>query len=302
MSNVSLKLRENQQCECTIRCMTTRINTSNAWAVYLFLLFSLACGTSANSSSSISEKVSLEEFTSFELRERIASGVTTVLVPIGGTEQNGPHMAIGKHNVRVKYLAELIAMKLGNAIVAPVISYVPEGSIFPPAAHMRFSGTISISDATFASILESTAKSFKQHGFHDIFFLGDHGGYQKVMVQTTAKINKEWAQDTKYRAYGLTAYYEAAQAPFQQALRSKGYSDAEIGTHAGLSDTSLMLAIDKSLVRADLLAQGAKTSPVDGVYGDPRKSTADLGQIGVQIIVDKTVQAIKYAIQQRAAH
>ena len=283
-----------------MRCMKIRHGTTKVWVSCLLSLFALACGPRANAGSTPAEKVSLEGFTSFELRESVASGVTTVLVPIGGTEQNGPHMAIGKHNVRVKYLAEQVAKKLGNAIVAPVISYVPEGSIFPPAAHMRFSGTISISDAAFESILNSTAKSFKQHGFHDIVFLGDHGGYQKIMVQAATKINKEWANDTQYRAYGLTAYYEAAQAPFRQALRSKGYSDAEIGTHAGLSDTSLMLAIDKSLVRADLLAQGAKTSPADGVYGDPRKSTADLGQIGVQIIVDKTVQAIEYAIQQRA--
>lgn len=281
--------------------MKTRSGIANIWACCLLSLFALAWGTGAKAGSSTTEKVSLEELTSFELRARVASGATTVLVPIGGTEQNGPHMAIGKHNVRVKYLAEQIAKKLGNAIVAPVLAYVPEGSIFPPAAHMRFSGTISISDDAFESVLMSTARSFKQHGFHDIVFLGDHGGYQKIEVQAAAKINKEWAKDIKCRAYGLTAYYEAAQAPFQQILRSKGYTDAEIGTHAGLSDTSLMLAIDKSLVRAELLAQGAKTSPADGVYGDPRKSTPELGQIGVQIIVDQTVQAIKSAIQQRAA-
>ena len=246
-------------------------------------------------------KVFLEDLTSFELRERVAHGATTVLVPIGGTEQNGPHMAIGKHNVRVRFLAGQIAKKLGNAVVAPVMAYVPEGSIFPPAAHMRFSGTISISEAAFESILESTAKSFKQHGFHDIVFLGDHGGYQKNEVHAAEKINRAWASDAQYHAYGLTAYYEASQAPFIQVLRGKGFSDAEIGTHAGLADTSLMLAIDKSLVRADLLAEGAKTKPADGVYGDPRKSTAELGQIGVQIIVDRSVQAIQDAIKQRAA-
>ncbi len=244
--------------------------------------------------------VFLEDLTSFELRDKLAKGTTTVLVPIGGTEQNGPHMALGKHNVRVRALAGQIAQRLGNAVVAPVIAYVPEGSIFPPVAHMRFTGTISISDATFESMLESTAKSFKQHGFHDVVFLGDHGSYQKNEVRAAEKVNKEWAADPKCRAYGLTAYYEAAQAPFIQTLRNKGYSDAEIGTHAGLADTSLMLAIDKSLVRTDLLAEGAKTGPSDGVYGDPRKSTVELGQTGVQIIVEKSVQAIQKALQQRA--
>jgi creatinine amidohydrolase/Fe(II)-dependent formamide hydrolase-like protein len=211
-------------------------------------------------------------------------------------------MALGKHNVRVKVLAGQIAQKLGNAIVAPVLAYVPEGAIFPPVAHMRFSGTISISDATFESILESTARSFKQHGFHDVVFLGDHGGYQKSELKAAEKINKEWAADPRFRALALTAYYEASQAPYIQALRVKGFSDAEIGTHAGLADTSMMLAIDKSLVRMDLLAEGAKTSPADGVYGDPRKSSAELGQIGIRSIVDRSVQAIQEAVKQHASH
>lgn len=246
-----------------------------------------------------SNAVYIEDLTSFELREKVANGTTTVLIPIGGTEQNGPHMALGKHNVRVKFLAGQIAQHLGNAVVAPVLAYVPEGTIYPPVAHMRFTGTISISDAAFESILESTARSFKQHGFHDVVFLGDHGGYQKSEVQAAEKINKEWAADTKCRAYGLTAYYEASQAPFVKLLRAKGFSDAQIGTHAGLSDTSLTMAIDKSLVREELLAEGAKTSPADGVYGDPRKSSVELGQIGIQVIVEKSVQAIQEAIKKR---
>jgi creatinine amidohydrolase/Fe(II)-dependent formamide hydrolase-like protein len=263
-------------------------------------LLSLFHGATAFAAGAALSSVYLEDLTSFELRAAVAQGATTVLVPIGGTEQNGPHMALGKHNVRVKALAGQIAQKLGNTIVAPVLAYVPEGSIFPPAAHMRFSGTLSISDATFESILESTAKSFKQHGFHDVVFLGDHGGYQKSEVRAATKINREWAADGRFRALALTDYYEASQVPFIQTLRAKGYTDAEIGTHAGLADTSMMLAIDKSLVRMDLLAQGAKTGPSDGVYGDPRKASAELGQAGIRSIVDRSVQAIQDSFKQHA--
>ncbi|MEO7031112.1 MAG: creatininase family protein, partial [Herbaspirillum sp.] len=70
--------------------------------------------------------VYIEQMTSPELRDRIAAGTTTILVPIGGTEQNGPHMVLGKHNVRASVLAGQIAQRLGNAVVAPVVSYVPE--------------------------------------------------------------------------------------------------------------------------------------------------------------------------------
>ena len=137
--------------------------------------------------------VQLEALTSTELRQRIAGGTTTVLVPIGGTEQNGPHMVLGKHNRRAEVLAERIAGKLGHAVVAPVVAYVPEGSITPPAQHMRWAGTISIPEAAFEAMLEGAARSFRQHGFRDVVLLGDHGGYQASLQRVAAKMNREFA-------------------------------------------------------------------------------------------------------------
>ena len=255
---------------------------------------------SALSHAQTSDSVFLEDLTSTELKARIAAGSHTVLVPIGGTEQSGPHIALGKHNVRAKYLAGEIARKLGNTVVAPVLPYVPEGTIFPPVAHMRFTGTLSIPDATFESILDYTARSLRQHGFTDIFFLGDHGGYQKVERAAADQINRAWAADPRFHAYALTAYYEASQAPYIQFLRSKGYSDTEIGLHAGLSDTSLMMAVDKSMVRPDRFSDGAKVGLAGGVYGDPSRSTSELGRAGLQIIIDHSVRAVQDALQHHA--
>jgi len=240
--------------------------------------------------------VAIEAMTSPELKARIAAGATTVLVPIGGTEQNGPHMVLGKHNVRARVLSEEIARKLGNAVVAPVIAYVPEGSITPPAAHMRFTGTLTIPESTFESLLEATARSFKQHGFHDVFFLGDHGGYQKNEQRVADKLNREWARDPSCRVHALLDYYDVTQTAFVDALRKKGFSPAEIGTHAGLNDTSLTLAVDPSLVRQDVLAApGTQLDAAHGVHGDPRRASADLGQVGVQQIVTTSVAAIQRA-------
>src|SRR5574341_2062729 len=101
------------------------------------------------------DTVFLEELTWTELRDLIQSGTTTIILPTGGTEQNGPHMALGKHNVRVKGLAEKIARTLGNALVAPVLAYVPEGRLSPPTGHMRFPGTITVPDEVFQKVLES---------------------------------------------------------------------------------------------------------------------------------------------------
>jgi creatinine amidohydrolase/Fe(II)-dependent formamide hydrolase-like protein len=235
----------------------------------------------------------LDDLTTSELRERIAAGATTVLVPIGGTEQSGPYIALGKHNVRARLLAGQIAQRLGNTLVAPVISYVPEGSIHPPAGHMRFAGTISIPDGAFEAMLEGTVRSLKQHGVREVFLLADHGGYTRNLEHVATRLNREWAKDPSCHVHALPEYYQAASTGFGALLKKRGFSDAEVGVHAGLADTSLTLALDKSLVRADLLKQAAKPAAQEGVNGDPRRATAELGQLGVQLIVDDSVAAIR---------
>ncbi|HKX41365.1 MAG TPA: creatininase family protein [Burkholderiaceae bacterium] len=236
----------------------------------------------------------IEELTWTELRDRVAAGATTVIVPVGGTEQSGPHMVLGKHNVRAHVLAGRIASKLGNALVAPVLAYVPEGSITPPTAHMRFPGTITISDATFEALLESTARSFRQHGFRTVVFIGDHGGYQKSLEKVAAKLDREWrAAPTPCRAVALLEYYRVTQSAFVAALKARGHSAEEIGTHAGLADTALSLAIDPALVHPSGMPSDPKSFAREGVYGDPRRATAELGRIGVEQIVDASVAAIR---------
>ena len=243
--------------------------------------------------------VFLEDLTWTELRDRIAAGATTVLVPIGGTEQSGPQMALGKHNQRVKVIAGRIAQKLGNAVVAPTIAYVPEGAVEPPAGHMRFAGTISISEAAFEALLEGAARSFRQHGFREIVLLGDHGGYQKSLERVAAKLNREWAARPGAKVIALVDYYRVSQIDFVEALKAKGFSVDEIGTHAGLADTALTLAIDPAMVRADALATAAKAGPREGVHGDPRRATAELGQIGIALQVERSVQVIRDAARAR---
>jgi creatinine amidohydrolase len=195
-------------------------------------------------------------------------------------------------------LSERIAVSLGNALVAPVIAYVPEGNLSPPSGHLRFPGTIGVPEAAFETILEYAARSFKLHGFKDIVFLGDHGGYQANEKNVAKKLNREWAS-SNVRAHAVTQYYDAAQIDFARILGSQGFTLSEIGTHAGLSDTSLMLALDPSLVREDRLSSGAKFGSGDGVYGDPTKASARLGMLGVDAIVSQTVAAVKSAVSQR---
>jgi creatinine amidohydrolase len=260
-------------------------------------LLLLACSGAAGVEPARS--VYLEDLTWTELRDDIRAGKTTVIVPIGGTEQSGPLMALGKHNVRARFLAGRIAESLGNALVAPVIAYVPEGSIEPPAGHMRFAGTISIPEGAFETMLEYAARSFRRHGFRDIVLIGDHGGYQKSLVKVAAKLNREWAA-APVRVHAVEDYYQAAVGgDYVAALRRDGFSDAEIGSHAGVADTSLMLAIDPRLVRGDRLRDATSLGPAEGVQGDPRRASAAAGQRGVDLIVARTRAAIEKDVQHR---
>ncbi len=242
------------------------------------------------------ESVFLEDLTWTEVRDATSAGKTTIIIPVGGTEQNGPHMVLGKHNARVKLLAGRIAAALGNALVAPVLAYAPEGQSSPPTGHMRFPGTITIPENVFEEILQASARGFRLHGFKDVVFIGDHGGYRKAMAAAAASLNREWAK-TSVRAHAIEEYYTASDKEFAQYLKGKGFSDAEIGTHAGLADTSLALAVDPSLVRADLLK--APKGKADGVYGDPARATAELGKAGLDLIVERTVAAIRKATSRR---
>jgi creatinine amidohydrolase/Fe(II)-dependent formamide hydrolase-like protein len=236
--------------------------------------------------------VYIEDFTWTELRGLIAAGQTTAIIPIGGTEQNGPHMAIGKHNVRVRLLAGKIAAGLGSALVAPVLPYVPEGEIDPPTGHMRFPGTITAPRDAFAKVIEYAARSLARHGFRDIVLLGDHGSYQKDLAAVATRLDRDWAK-TPVRVHAIQEYYGASTHGFAQLLEGQGYKAAEIGTHAGLADTSLTMALDPSLVRGDRLHSG------EGDNGDPSRASATLGAPGVALIVSNTIEAIRRATARR---
>lgn len=261
-------------------------------------LLCLAAITATPALAEPPDTVRLEELTWTELRALVQAGKTTIIVPIGGTEQNGPHMALGKHNARVHALADRIARALGNALVAPVIAYVPEGGLSPATGHMRFPGTITVPDDVFQRVLESAARSVRLHGFRDVVFLGDHGSTQAAEKAVAARLNREW-RAAGGRVHAVEEYYRAATTGFRELLKARGYRDEELGNHAALPDTSLTLALEPRLVRADALRAERAPGADTGVEGDPRRASAELGHLGVDLIVDRTVAAIRDSTTRR---
>jgi len=234
------------------------------------------------------DSVFLEELTWMEARDAIAAGKTTVIIPTGGTEQNGPHMALGKHNYLVKYKAGAIAKQLGNALVAPVVAYVPEGDIDPPTGHMRFTGTITTPEDVFAKVLEYAARSFKQHGFLDVALVGDSGGNQAGQQLVAAALNKEWAA-TNVRVHHITSYYPGRGDDW---VVSQGVSAADVGSHAGTHDTSSLMYLNPSMLRFDRMGPG-KSGDGQGHVGNPAKATALFGRHILEMQVEDAVKQIQ---------
>jgi creatinine amidohydrolase len=189
-------------------------------------------------------------------------------------------MVLGKHNRRVALLAERIAVRLGDALVAPVVAYVPEGAIEPPTEHMRWPGTLSVPAPAFEAMLEAAARSLRRAGFSQVVLLGDHGGYRASLERVARRVPGVLVPPE---------YYRAATDDFARALRAQGFGAAEIGSHAGLADTALTLALDATLVRLPIGAPQAG----DGTSGDARRATAALGQAAVEHLVTATAAAIE---------
>lgn len=261
-----------------------------AFRYWIAVLAFSVCAGEAAAQDKPGDSYYLEDLTWQEVAARMATGTHSIIIPTGGTEQNGPHIAIGKHNWIVAYTSGQIARTLGNALAAPVLAYVPEGSINPPQGHMLFPGTISVSDKAYAGILEDTARSFKQHGFRYIFFLGDSGGNQEAQVSVAGKLSKEWAAD-KVVVASLDQYYADEKAvAFVKGSKLGGDPSA----HAGFMDAAEVMAAHPGGVRQDKLVHYyAKDATTTGAVGDPSGATPAYGQKLLQMKVDAGVAQIR---------
>jgi creatinine amidohydrolase/Fe(II)-dependent formamide hydrolase-like protein len=237
------------------------------------------------------QSVFIEDLTSPEIRDRIKAGATTAIIPTGGSEQNGQHMVIGKHNYIVKYTTGEIAKQLGNALVAPVIAYVPEGTIEPADGHMKFAGTISVSRDTYAALLTDIVTSLKQHGFKLICFVGDSGGNQEIQKYLADKLTADW-KSSGVRVLQVSDYYDNnGQDKLVESLK---VAVSDPSAHAGFEDTSELMAIDQTAVRTKLFAKHSKDDfATSGSMGDSTLASAEYGKYLLDLKIAVAINQIQ---------
>jgi len=234
--------------------------------------------------------VFIDELTWTEIRDRMQAGTRSVIIGTAGQEQKGPHMVDGEHKWVLTHTTERIARALGDALVAPIVTYVPEGSWEPARGHMAKPGTITLPEDRFVELLVHAARSLKNGGFTQIIYIGDSGGNQRGMQKAAEQLNAEWGGSA--RALFIGDYYTKAGEDMRVMLRGKGYTDEDIGSHAGMLDTSELLYVNPKLVRKERLARNGG-APDSGVNGDPTKASAEIGAELLKIKIDNALNQIR---------
>jgi creatinine amidohydrolase/Fe(II)-dependent formamide hydrolase-like protein len=243
-----------------------------------------------------SNSVWIEELTYMEVRDRIAGGATTAIIPTGGVEENGPFLATGKHNYILAAMCPAIAAELGNALCAPIVPFVPEGSIDPPSGAMYFPGSISVRDETYDSLLDDIASSLKQHGFEDIVFIGDSGGNQKGMKSVAEKLNERWA-NSGVRAHFIAEFYTSGWEETEKyTAEVLGVEESRWdGHHDDIWVTAMMMVTNPDTVRHDQRLS-ADLATINGVDISDREKTIELGRKMVEFRARHTADAIRAAL------
>jgi creatinine amidohydrolase len=243
--------------------------------------------------------VFIEGLTWVEIRDRMAGGATSIIVPTAGTEQKGPHMVMGEHKYVLEYTMDKVARALGNVLVSPIVTYVPEGEWGPnPTGHMRMPGTITMPEEWFVDLLLHIGRSHAASGFTDVFYLGDSGGNYSGMETAVATLNAEWA-GTGTRAHLVEDYYRKSGADARAYITGElGIPASEIGGHAGITDTSQMWFVNENHIRQELLADrgGFEGS---GSSGNPTLASPEIGRRILDIKIENTLAEIRAILANR---
>jgi len=254
--------------------------TSLIFALILLLLPSVVLAQS--------KSVLIEDLTWMEVRDAIAGGKTTAVYYAASIEQNGPGLALGKHLFIAHYAAQRIAEELGNALVYPTMPYAIAGDPIKKTGHMRFPGTVSLSEETFGAVAREVAISALAAGFKNVALMGDHGGGQQTLKNVAEALNAEWSPKGVHVYYIPDLYYKEKEQ-MKEYLTKRNMA---IDEHAGIDDTSEVMFIDKE----NKWVRKNKLAPDDGkmgVRGDPTQASVELGKMFIEFKIKNAVTQIR---------
>lgn len=240
----------------------------------------------------------LEEMTWMDVRDAMSAGKKTIIIPTGGIEPNGPWLALGKHNYVLRATCDAIARKLGNALCAPVIKFVPEGDIENKTGHMNTVGTISVEQSTYEALVTDIARSMKAHGFENIVLISDNGGRNGPGMESVAEtLNATWGtQSVLYVPEYYNSWGGAEALLIKKGVHKAGVSD---GLHDDPSVTVMMMVTDPKSVRWEARVKADKAT-IDGVSIADKEQVLQWGRELVEYRATVTADAIAEMIASKS--
>ncbi len=234
-----------------------------------------------------------------EVAEAVADGATTVILPLGATEQHGPHLPLGTDTIRAAALADRLAERLPDSLVAPALPFGCSDE------HSGFPGLLGLDAETLARVILDLARRLAGWGARRLVLLSAHGGNGEALDIALALLRKElpdigvWANDN----------LETIAPALLEVARRDGISANAVGLHAGEGETSEMLHLRPELVSMHrcmpgftgdmedvldrLRASGLKPVTASGVLGDPTHATAGRGSRYLNALADDLAAALR---------
>ena len=244
----------------------------------------------------------MDDYTSPELAWAVFHGAQVAIVPVGGSEQNGPHLTLRKHNVIIAAAAEQIARALGQTLIAPLIPIAPQSPLGEKNSNMAFSGTLSVNQDHFEAFVEDEVRSLHAHGFRLICLIPEHSGAIPPLRHLAEKLSNEWAKENTRVLY-VSGYHDVQDKQQVEYLAKHGVPKDKQGTHAGVADTSEAWAVYPAAIRTDKLADYSNQEfSQHGATGDTKLASAKLGQgllsIKIAAAVGQITSAWKHLVEK----
>jgi creatinine amidohydrolase len=234
------------------------------------------------------DTVFMEDMTWLEIKNAMKAGKTTVIVPAGGLEATGPFIILDKHQRMLRGSTDMIARKRGNALIAPVIKYVPADD----GNRGNYLGNFNISLAAYKSTLSDICTALKNDGFKEIVLIGDHQGAQRGLKEVAEELSRKWTGGST-RVHYIAEYYDRT-AVGEYVKTKLGITEARGGFGDNYYNTAILLAVSPESARLDERTEAHQLT-VNGVNLYPIRKTMENGKVILQMQTDQTVKAIQKA-------
>jgi creatinine amidohydrolase len=249
-------------------------------------------------------EIRIDELTWVDIKEKISKGYNSVVFGVGSTEQHGPSLPEKTDALIADYIANLIAVELGDTLQAPTISVGCSNH------HLPFPGTISLRETTLIAVIEDYISSLVHHGFRKIIIYISHGGNLDPIKELLPKMN------SKYPNIKILYYFDQDILPGLREIGQKyNLALAEIGSHAGDMEASIILYLAGELVKKERFVEGFvkvitpkirkkfreegfNSITESGVVGDQRKATAQKGKDYIEILKKFVLNYLKKNLEK----